>query len=61
MFEYPVSFNGKMKFKMDLPLSLTPPEIEKEVMSTEEVKKWLEGKSPKKIIIVHNKIVNIVV
>jgi leucyl-tRNA synthetase len=59
-FAYPVSFNGKMRFKMELPLSLQLPEIEKEVMSSEEAKKYLEGKSPKKVIIVHNKIVNIV-
>lgn len=60
-FEYPVSVNGKLRFKMDLPLSLTAPEIEREVISSEEAKKYLEGKSPKKVIVVHNKIVNIVV
>ena len=60
-FAYPVSFNGKMRFKMELPLSLTKEEIEKEVMSSEEVKKWLENKDPKKVIVVPNKIVNIVV
>lgn len=60
-FTYPVSVNGKLRFKMDLPLSLTAPEIEKEVMSSEDAKKYLEGKAPKKVIVVHNKIVNIVV
>jgi leucyl-tRNA synthetase len=60
-FEYPVSVNGKMRFKMNLPLSLTAPEIEQEVISSEEARKYLEGKSPKKVIVVHNKIVNIVV
>jgi len=60
-FEYPVSFNGKMRFKLDLPLALGIPEIEKEVMAQEMTAKYLEGKSPKKVIIVHGKIVNLVV
>jgi len=59
-FAYPVSFNGKTKFKMELPLTMGIQEIEKEVMSSEEAKKYLEGKVPKKIIIVPKKIVNIV-
>lgn len=60
-FEYPVSFNGKTRFKLELPVSLTIAEIEKEVLSKEEAQKWLEGKSPKKVIIVPKKIVNIVI
>ncbi|MDD5571057.1 MAG: leucine--tRNA ligase [Bacteroidales bacterium] len=60
-FEYPVSVNGKLRFKIELPLSLTNEEIEKEVLAKDEAKKWLEGKQPKKIIIVQGKIVNIVV
>jgi len=60
-FEYPVSFNGKMRFKLELPLALGVPEIEKEVMAHESTAKYLEGKSPKKVIIVHGKIVNMVV
>ncbi|WP_317898582.1 leucine--tRNA ligase [Aurantibacillus circumpalustris] len=60
-FTYPVSFNGKMRFSIELPATLTIPEIEKEVMSREEVQKYLEGKTPKKIIIVPKKIVNFVV
>ncbi len=59
-FEYPVSFNGKMRFKVELPLSLTPQEVEKEVMSREEAKKYLEGKDPKKVIVVPGRIVNVV-
>jgi leucyl-tRNA synthetase len=59
-FAYPVSFNGKTRFKLELPLSMGIPEIEKEVLSSEEIKKYLEGKTPKKIIIVPKKIVNIV-
>ncbi len=60
-FEYPVSFNGKMRFKKALPLSLTPAEVEKEVLEDENAARWLEGKTPKKIIVVAGKIVNIVV
>jgi leucyl-tRNA synthetase len=60
-FAYPVSLNGKMKFNLSLSLALNKEEIEKEVMSAEEVKKLLQGQSPKKIIIVPGKIVNIVV
>lgn len=60
-FTYPVSVNGKLRFKMDLPLTLTPKEIEKEVMDSEEAKKYLEGKTPKKVVVVPNRIVNIVV
>jgi leucyl-tRNA synthetase len=60
-FNYPVSFNGKMKFNIELPAGLTVPEIEKEVMSREEVQNFLKGAVPKKIIIVPKKIVNIVV
>jgi leucyl-tRNA synthetase len=59
-FAYPVSFNGKMRFKVELPLSLTPKEVEQEVMSKDEAKKYLEGKEPKKIIVVPGRIVNVV-
>ena len=58
---YPVSFNGKMRFTLDLPLSLSKDEIEQAVMSHEDSKKWLDGNIPKKIIVVPKKIVNIVV
>lgn len=60
-FEYPVSFNGKTRFKLDLPLSLTPKEVETMVLENEHAQKWLEGKQPKKTIVVPGKIVNIVV
>jgi leucyl-tRNA synthetase len=59
--EYPVSINGKMRVKLTLPLSLTVPEIEAAALADPNVQKWLEGKSPKKIIIVPGKIVNLVV
>ena len=60
-FAYPVSFNGKMRFNIELSLSLSPSEIEKEVLAFEQTKKYLEGKQPKKVIVVPKKIVNIVV
>lgn len=60
-FNYPISFNGKMRFQIELPTSLTAQEIEKEILSREEVIKQLAGATPKKIIIVPKKIVNFVV
>jgi leucyl-tRNA synthetase len=60
-FTYPVSVNGKLRFKMDLPITLTPQQIEKEVIDSEEARKYLEGKTPKKVVVVPNRIVNIVV
>jgi leucyl-tRNA synthetase len=60
-FTYPVSFNGKARFNLELPATLTPPEIEKIVLAHESTQKYLEGKTPKKVIIVPKKIVNIVI
>lgn len=60
-YAYPVSFNGKMRFKLDLPTNLTKDDIEKEVLAHDLSSKWLEGKAPKKIIVVPGKIVNVVV
>lgn len=61
MFEYPVSFNGKLRLKISLQADLTPAEIEKEILGSESVQKFLQGSSPKKVIVVPRKIVNIVV
>lgn len=58
--EYPVSFNGKMRFTLNLPLDLSVKEIEEIVMSDERTIKQLDGRDPKKIIIVPGKIINIV-
>ena len=60
-FTCPISFNGKMRFTLDIPLNLPPAEVEKIVLANEGTTKFLEGKQPKKIIVVPNKIVNIVV
>ncbi|PSG90123.1 leucine--tRNA ligase [Aurantibacter aestuarii] len=56
---YPVSFNGKMRFTMELPLDLSKDEIEKIVMADERTQKQLDGKTPKKVIIVPGKIINL--
>ncbi len=58
--EYPVSFNGKMRFTMVLPLDLTKEQIEEIVMNDERTIKQLEGKTPNKVIIVPGKIINLV-
>lgn len=60
-FSYPVQVNGKVRFNYTASLQLSPAEVEKEVLSSEEAKKWLEGKTPKKVIVVPKRIVNIVI
>ena len=57
---YPISFNGKMRFTLELPLDLSKDEIEKTVLAHEKTITQLEGKAPKKVIVVPGKIVNIV-
>ncbi|MFZ4931856.1 leucine--tRNA ligase [Chryseobacterium sp. Mn2064] len=59
--EYPVSVNGKMKFKISLSAQLSAKEVEDLVISNEKMQQILEGKSPKKIIVVPHRIVNIVI
>ena len=58
---YPVSVNGKLKFTLELPATLTKEEVEVEVMKNEQTIKLLAGQQPKKVIVVHKKIVNMVV
>lgn len=58
---YPVSFNGKTKFTLNLSLDLNHQEIEKAVLSNEKTKSILNNNNPKKIIIVPGKIINIVI
>lgn len=57
--EYPVSFNGKMRFKIELPLDLTAEQIEEIIMNDERTQAQLQGKTPKKVIIVPGKIINL--
>ena len=59
-FTYPVSFNGKTRFMLSLPATLSPQEVEAAVLSAPEAEKWLEGKTPRKVIVVPKRIVNIV-
>jgi leucyl-tRNA synthetase len=60
-FDYPVSFNGKMRFNISLPVSMLKEEIIKTVLADERAQKWLGGSTPSNIIVVPNRIVNIVI
>jgi leucyl-tRNA synthetase len=60
-FNYPVSFNGKMRFSLSLPADMPVQEVEKAALSAPEAARWLEGKTPKKVIVVPKKIINIVI
>jgi leucyl-tRNA synthetase len=60
-FEYPVSFNGKTRFLMELAVDLPNSEIEKAVLADERSNKWMEGKIVRKFIIVPKRIINVVV
>ena len=59
-FEYPVMVNGKLRFKQKYALDMSQDEIVAHIVTTEGAAKWLEGKQPKKIIVVKGKIINIV-
>jgi leucyl-tRNA synthetase len=58
--EYPVSFNGKMRFTIELPLDLSLAQIEEIIMKDERTIKQLAGNTPKKVIIVPGKVINLV-
>ena len=58
--EYPISFNGKMRFKMELPLDMSKENIEAAVMANPKTIQQLDGRVPKKVIVVPGKIINIV-
>ena len=60
-FEYPVMVNGKLRFKQEYPLSATAADIQASVVKAEGAQKWLAGKTPKKVIVVPGKIINIVI
>ena len=59
--EYPISINGKVRAKLNFALDMPISDIEKQVLANESVQKWLEGKVPKKVIVVPKKIVNVVI
>lgn len=58
---YAISFNGKMRFNMEFAADASREEIEKAVLAAEQSAKWIDGKTPKKIIVVPNKLVNVVI
>lgn len=58
---YPISVNGKVRVQVKFPADTPAADIEKQILAMESVQKWLEGKSPKKVIVVPKKIVNVVV
>jgi leucyl-tRNA synthetase len=60
-FEYPISINGKVRAKLNFPLDMPVSDIEKQVLANEAVQKWLESKTPKKVIVVQGRIVNVVI
>ncbi len=60
-FAYPVSFNGKMRFKLELPIDMPVPDVQKLAVEAEETQRWIEGKSIRKVIVVPKRIINIVV
>ena len=59
--EYPISINGKVRANLSLALDLDQKQVEEIVLQNQTVQKWLEGKAPKKIIYVKNKMINVVV
>ena len=58
---YPISFNGKTRFQLELPATMSKEDVEAEVLKNEQSQKWLEGNPPKKVIVVPGRIVNVVV
>jgi leucyl-tRNA synthetase len=60
-FSYPISFNGKTRFMLELPIDMPNADIEKTVLAHADTQKWLSGNAPKKVIVVPKKIVNVVV
>ena len=59
-FEYPISFNGKVRFKKELPLGVPNEELEKQILADSTTARYLDGKTPRKVIVVPGKIINIV-
>ncbi len=60
-FNYPIQVNGKLRDNVELPLDMPKDEVEKQVLALESILKWTEGKTPKKVVVVPGKIVNVVV
>ena len=60
-FDYPVSFNGKVRFKFQAAATASPSDIESAILADPQTQKWLEGKTPKKVIVVPGRIINLVI
>ncbi len=60
-YEYPVAVNGKLRTKLTFSLDMTPQAMEQQVLAHETIQKWLQGQKPKKVIIVSQKMINIVI
>jgi len=60
-FEYPVAFNGKLRFRLELPLSWDVQQVQQAVIEHDSAQKWLRGAPPRKVIVVPGKIVNVVI
>lgn len=60
-FEYPIQINGKVRTTISFAIDRAPTEIEREVLADEIVQKWMEGKTPKKVVVVPKRIVNVVI
>ena len=60
-FNYPVSFNGKTRFMLELPLDLKADQVQEIIINNADAQKWLNGKAPKKVIFVPKKIINVVI
>lgn len=60
-FTYPISVNGKVRTKLDFGADMSKEDIEKQVLASEIIQKWLDGKQPKKVIVVPKRIVNVVI
>ncbi|MBO7315831.1 MAG: class I tRNA ligase family protein, partial [Paludibacteraceae bacterium] len=58
--KYPISFNGKVRFTLEMPADMSKEDVEKTALANEQTQKYLDGKSPRKVIVVPGKIVNIV-
>lgn len=60
-FKYPVSFNGKMRFTVEMPLTSTQQDVVEMLHQSADAQKWMEGKEPKKVIFVPKRIINVVI
>jgi leucyl-tRNA synthetase len=59
--QYPVAFNGKTRFQLEVAADIDPKALEQLALSHNDAQKWLEGKAPKKVIVVPGRMVNVVV